>query len=102
MGGLFFISTGNFTESRHSEEKSMPEAGLRRLGQGSQIRTQSRGGVGQGQDMEFQKQKLRFVGGWDTWWKSLEGAWVVRMRGLEFWCCTECNTCECYDSSGIC
>ena len=45
-GGFVFISTGNFTGSRCSEERSMPEAGLRRLGQGSQIRTRSRGGSG--------------------------------------------------------
>ena len=53
------MSTGNFAGSRRGEEKSMPEAGLRRLGQGSWIRTQSRGGVGQGRDTEFRKQKLR-------------------------------------------
>ena len=53
MGGSFFISTGNFAGLQHGEEKSMPEAGLRHLGQGSRIRTRSRGGVGQGRDTEF-------------------------------------------------
>ena len=43
-GRFVFISTGYFAGSRHGEEKSMPEAGLRPLGQGSWIRTQSRGG----------------------------------------------------------
>ena len=56
--GRFVISMGNFAGLWHSEEESMPEAGLRRLGQGSWIRTRSRG-AGQGQDTEFQKQKLR-------------------------------------------
>ena len=88
-GRFVFISTGNSAGLRHS--KSMPEVGLRGLGQGSQIRTRSRGGVRQGRDMEFQKWKLRFVGGQDTRWKSLEGAWVVRMRGSKFQCYTECN-----------
>ena len=34
----------------------------------------------------------KVVGGQNTRWKVLEGAWVVGMRGLEFRCCTECNT----------
>ena len=41
-----FISTGNFAGSRRGEEKSMPEAGLRHLGQGSRRRTRSRQGSG--------------------------------------------------------
>ena len=35
--------------------------------------------------------ETKVVGGRDTWWKVLEGAWVVGMRGSEFRCCTECN-----------
>ena len=46
MGGLFLYLLGTFAGSRHSEEKSMPEVGLRRLGQVSQIRTRSRGELG--------------------------------------------------------
>ena len=45
-GRFVFISTGNSAGSRHGKEKSMPKAGLQRIGQGSQIRTQSRGGSG--------------------------------------------------------
>ena len=37
------------------------------------------------------KTETKVVGGQDTWWKVLEGAWVVGMRGSEFRCCTECN-----------
>ena len=46
MGGSFIYLLGNFAGSQRSEEKSMPEAGLRHLGQGSQIRMRSRGGSG--------------------------------------------------------
>ena len=35
--------------------------------------------------------ETKVVGGQDTWWKVLEGAWVVGMHGSEFRCCTECN-----------
>ena len=35
--------------------------------------------------------ETKVVGGRDTRWKVLEGAWVVGTRGLEFRCCTECN-----------
>ena len=35
--------------------------------------------------------ETKVVGGRDTWWKVLEGAWVMGMRGSEFRCCTECN-----------
>ena len=45
-GRFIFISTGNFAGSQHGEKKSMPEAGLQCLGQGSWIRTRSRGGSG--------------------------------------------------------
>ena len=34
----------------------------------------------------------KVVEGQDTWWKVLEGAWVVGMRGSEFRCYMECNT----------
>ena len=40
-GRFIFISMGNYAGSWRSEEKSMPEAGLRSLGQGSRIRAQS-------------------------------------------------------------
>ena len=36
--------------------------------------------------------ETKVVEGWDTRWKFLEGAWVVGTRGLEFRCCTECNS----------
>ena len=36
--------------------------------------------------------ETKVVGGWDTRWKVLEGAWVVGTCGLEFRCCMECNT----------
>ena len=36
--------------------------------------------------------ETKVVGGRDSWWKVLEGAWVVGMRGSEFRCCMECNT----------
>ena len=35
--------------------------------------------------------ETKVVGGWDTRWKVLERAWVVVMRGSEFWCCMECK-----------
>ena len=35
--------------------------------------------------------ETKVVEGWDTWWKVLEGAWVVGTRGSEFRCYTECN-----------
>ena len=45
-GRFVFISTGNFAGLWRSKEKSMPKVGLRRPGQGSWIRTQSRRGSG--------------------------------------------------------
>ena len=45
-GRFVFISTGNFAGSQRSKERSMLKAGLRHLGQGSRIRTWSRGGSG--------------------------------------------------------
>ena len=35
--------------------------------------------------------ETKAVGGPDTRWKVLEGAWVVGTRGSEFRCCMECN-----------
>ena len=35
--------------------------------------------------------ETKVVGGRDTWWKVLEGAWVVGTHGSEFRCCMECN-----------
>ena len=37
--------------------------------------------------------ETKVVGGRDTWWKVLEGAWVVGTCGLEFRCCN--NTIQC-------
>ena len=92
-GRFVFISTENFAGSRRGEEKSMPEVGLRRLGQGSQIRTRSRGEGGRaGLRHGVLTTKTKVVGGWDTRWKVLEGAWAVGTHGSEFQCCTECNT----------
>ena len=65
----------------------MPETGLRSLGQGSRIRAWS--GEGQaGSRHRIPKMETKVVGGRDTWWKVLEGAWVVGTCGSEFWCCT--------------
>ena len=89
-GRFVFISTGNFAGSRRDEEKSMPKAGLQRLGQGSQIRARSGEGRA-GSRHRVLKTETKVVGGWDTWWKVLEGAWVVGTHGSEFWCCMECN-----------
>ena len=69
----------------------MPEMGLRSLGQGSQIRAWSEQGQA-GSRHGVPKTETKVVGGWDTRWKVLEGAWVVGTRRLEFRCCTECNT----------
>ena len=69
----------------------MPKAGLPCLGQGSQIRTRSGGGRA-GSRHRVPKTETKVVRGRDTWWKVLEGAWVVGTRGLEFWCCMECNS----------
>ena len=35
--------------------------------------------------------ETKVVEGRDMRWKVLEGAWVMGMHGLEFWCYTECN-----------
>ena len=68
----------------------MPEIGLRSLGQGSRMRAWS--GEGQaGLRQGVPKTETKVVGGRDTWWKVLEGAWVVRTHGSEFRCCRECN-----------
>ena len=90
-GRFIFISTGDYAGSRRGEEKSMPEAGLQSLSQGSQIRARS--GEGQaGSRHRVLKMETKVVGGRDTQWKVLEGAWVVGTRGSEFRCCTECNS----------
>ena len=68
----------------------MPKAELRRLGQGSWIRTRSKGGRA-GSRHGVPTTETKVVGGRDTQWKVLEGAWVVGTCGSEFWCCTECN-----------
>ena len=81
---------GDYTGSRCNEGKSMPGTGLRSLGQGSQVRAQSgegRAGLRHG----VLKMETKVVGGRDTRWKVLEGAWVVGTHGSEFRCCMECN-----------
>ena len=42
------------------------------------------GRVGQGQVCGVLKIELRFVDGWDTWWKILEQVWIVGTHGSEF------------------
>ena len=69
MGGSLLYLWGTTQGHERGEGKSKPEMGLQSLGQGSRIRP---GRVGQGQDVEFQKWKLRFVERQDTWWKILE------------------------------
>ena len=81
-GRFVFISTGDYTGSRHGKGKSMPETGLRCLGQGSRIRAQSGEGWA-GSRHGIPKTETKVVGGQDTRWKVLEGAWVVGMRGSE-------------------
>ena len=73
---FIFISTGDYAGSRHGEEKSMPEVGLRSLGQGSRIRARSREGRA-GSRHGVPKTETKVVGGQNTQWKILEGAWVV-------------------------
>ena len=68
----------------------MPEAALQSLSQGSQIRAQSREGWA-GLRHGVPKTETKVVGGQNTRWKVLEGAWVVGTRGLEFRRCTECS-----------
>ena len=59
----------------------MPEVELRRLGQGSWIRTRSRGGSGR-VETRSSKMETKVVGGRDTRWKFLrrslghEDVWV--------------------------
>ena len=89
-GRFIFISTGDYAGSRCGEEKSMPEAGLQSLGQGSWIRARSGEGRA-GLRHRVLKTETKVVGGQDTWWKVLEGAWVVGTHGSEFRCCMECN-----------
>ena len=82
---------GDYAGSRCGEGKSMPETGLRSLGQGSRIRALS--GEGQaGSRHGVLKMETKVVGGQDTRWKVLEWAWVVATRGSEFRCCMECNS----------
>ena len=91
MGGLFLYLRGTTQGHRRSEGKSMPEMGLQSLGQGSQIRAQNGEGWA-GLRCGVLKTETKVVEGRDTWWKVLEGAWVVGTCGLEFRCYTECNT----------
>ena len=91
MGGSFIYLQGTTQGHGAAREKSMPEVGLRSLGQGSWIR--ARNGQGRaGSRHGVLEMETKVVGGQDTQWKVLEGAWVVGTRGLEFRCCTECNT----------
>ena len=90
-GRFIYISMGDYAGSRCSEGKSMPKVGLQILSQGSQIRAWSGGGWA-GLRHGVPKMETKVVGGWDTRWEVLDGAWVVGMRGLEFRCCMECNS----------
>ena len=91
MGGSFIYLRGATQGRGCGEGKSMPETGLRSLGQGSRIRAQN--GEGRvGSRCGVPKMETKVVEGWDTRWKVLEGAWVMGMRGSEFQCCMECNT----------
>ena len=90
MGGSFIYLWGITQGRGHGKGKSMPEMGLQSLGQGSRIRAWN--GEGQeGSRRGVLKMETKVVEGQDTWWKVLEGAWVVGTRGLEFQYCTECN-----------
>ena len=89
-GWLAVISMGDYAGSWCGEGKSMPETGLRSLGQGSWIRARSGEGWA-GSRHGVPKMETKVVRGQDTRWKVLEGAWVMGTRGLEFRCCTECN-----------
>ena len=74
----------------HGKGKSMPETGLRSLGQGSRIR--ARNGEGRaGSRRGVPKMETKVVERWDTRWKVLEGAGVMGTCGSEFRCYTECN-----------
>ena len=81
QGRFVFISMGDYTGLRRGEEKSMPDGGLRCLSQGSRIRTRSRGGGWAGLRHGVPKTETKVVGGRDTQWKVLEGAWVVGTCG---------------------
>ena len=64
MGGLLLYLWGTTQGCERGEEKGKPEAGLRSLGQGSQIRAQN--GEGQaGLRCGVPKTVLRFVEGQD-------------------------------------
>ena len=67
------------------EGMSKSETGLQSLGQGSHIRARNREGRA-GLRCGVPKMELRFVDGWDMWWKILERVWVVGTCGLEFQC----------------
>ena len=75
MGGSFIYLRGT-THRSTVREKSMPGVGLRSLGQGSQIRAWSREGQA-GLRHGVPEMETKVVGGRDTWWKILEGAWIV-------------------------
>ena len=82
MGGLFIYLRGTMQGRGAVREKSMPEAGLQSLGQGSRIRAWN--GEGQaGSRHGVPEMETKVVGGWDTQWKVLEGAWVMGTQGLE-------------------
>ena len=71
MGGLLLYLWGGVQGCKRSEGKSIPETGLRSLGQGSWIR--SRNGEGQvGLRCGVPKTETKVVEGWDTRWKILE------------------------------
>ena len=90
MGGSFIYLRGTMQGHGRSEGKSMPEMGLRSLGQGSWIR--ARNGEGWAESRcRVPKTETKVVEGRDMWWKVLEGAGVMGTCGLEFQCYMECN-----------
>ena len=93
MGGSFLYLRGTTQGCGRGKGKSMPEMGLQSLGQGSWIRAQNGEGRA-GSRRGVPKMEAKVVEGWDMWWKVLEGAWVMGMRGSEFRCYTECNNFE--------
>ena len=91
MGGWLLYLRGTMQGCRHGKGKSMPKMGLQSLGQGSWIRAQNGEGRA-GSRRRVPKTETKVVEGRDTWWKVLEGAWVVGTHGLEFRCYTPCNS----------
>ena len=88
MGGSLLYLRGAMQGCEHGEGKSMPETGLQSLSQGSRIRAQN--GVGRaGSRCGVPEKGTKVCGRAGYVGEDLECAWVVGMRGSEFWCYTE-------------